>query len=248
MRAPRPVLLLCVLGAGAVVGSEGPRWEARYRLRREGLIGFASEAPERLLLTSNSTGTFQLWTLDRKSGARVRITDAPAGKTAGAISPDGRWIWYLGDSRGSEVGSWVRVPFSGGAPEPVATTAAASSAGIAFDRTGRFVVVASSGPEGFRFERAEATAPAKLLYHSANEAYGPALSADGRYVSLVETERKNDRHYATLILDAESGRRVSEMWDGEGNSVTSGRWSPKAGDERLLIQSDASGFVRPEIW
>jgi dipeptidyl aminopeptidase/acylaminoacyl peptidase len=86
------------------------------------------------------------------------------------------------------------------------------------------------------------------LYRSKNEAYGPAVSADGRFLSLVESERRNDRHWATLVLDAANGRRITELWDGEENSVTSGRWSPVSGDERLLIHSDAVGFVRPEIW
>ncbi|HWC65361.1 MAG TPA: alpha/beta fold hydrolase, partial [Thermoanaerobaculia bacterium] len=222
-------------------------WEQRYRLHRQGLVAFAENAPDRLLLTSNETGTFQLWTLDRKTGKRTRITDSAAGKTAGAISPDGRWVWYLRDSGGSEVGSWVRVPFGGGPPEGVGGAAGASSAGIAFERAGRFAVVASSGAEGFRFVRVESTRPSTLLYRSANEAYGPGLSADGRYLSLVETERKNDRHWATSILDARTGRRIAELWDGEGNSVTAGRWSPVSGDERVLVQSDASGFVRPGI-
>ena len=248
MRFVRHVIPALALGAFALAPARAAGWEARYRIRRQGLVAFAAEAPDRLLLTSNETGTFQLWTLDRSTGRRVRITDARAGKSAGAISPDGRWVWYLRDAGGSEVGGWVRVPFSGGAPEPVAAAADGSSAGIAFDRSGRFVVVASSGPDGFRFDRVERAAKTVALYRSANEAYGPALSADGRYLSLVETERKNDRHWATLVLDAESGRRIAELWDGEGNSVTPGRWSPKPGDGRLLVQSDVSGFVRPELW
>ena len=244
----RGLILAVALLSARAVPAFGEPWEARYRLRREGLVAFAEGAPDRLLLTSNESGTFQLYSFDRKTGRRVRITDAPAGKTAGAISPDGRWIWYLRDAGGSEVGGWARVPFAGGPAQPVSSAPAGSSAGIAFDRAGRFVVVAASGPEGFRFDRLEDGKRPVELYRSKNEAYGPALSADGKYLSLVESERKNDRHWATLVLDARTGERVAEVWDGEGNSVTSGRWSPKPGDERLLVQSDASGLVRPEIW
>jgi len=236
--------------------SRGDGWEARYRLARRGLIAFAERAPERLLLTSNESGAFQLETRDLRTGRKQVLTRGSAGRTAGAISPDGKFVYYVEDSSGSEVGAWVRVPFEGGPPEPVTPGIAGSSTGIAFDSAGRFVVIGTSGPGGFRFDRIDrpagksddASGKPATLYQSKNEAYGPALSADGRYLSLVETERKNDRHYATLILDAKTGERVVELWDGEGNSVTAGRWSPVPGDERLLVNSDSSGFLRPAIY
>ena len=237
--------------------ARGDGWEARYRLARRGLIAFAERAPDRLLLTSNESGAFQLETRDISRGKRYPLTHGSAGRTAGAISPDGKFVYYVEDSGGSEVGAWVRVPFEGGPPEPVAPGIAGSSTGIAFDSGDRFIVIGTSGADGFRFDRIDRAAgkagdvsggkPA-TLYQSKNEAYGPALSADGKYLSLVETERRNDRHYATLILDAATGQRVAELWDGEGNSVTAGRWSPVPGDERLLVNSDSSGFLRPAIY
>jgi len=229
-------------------------WEARYRLVRRGIVGFAERAPNRLLITSNESGTFQLETRDVSTDERHALTRGGAGRTAGAISPNGEFVYYLEDAGGSEVGSWVRIPFAGGEPQPVADGQAGSSTGIAFDRAGRFVVLGTSGKDGFRFDRVGTggsgglSGGGKTLYASRNEAYGPALSADGKYLSIVETERKNDRHYASLVLDALSGARIGEVWDGEGNSVTTGRWSPVEGDERLLIQTDASGFLRPEIF
>ncbi len=226
----------------------GAGWEARYRLARRGLIAFAERAPDRLLLTSNESGAFQLETRDLARKTRHVLTHGSAGRTAGAISPNGKFVYYVEDTGGSEVGSWVRVPFEGGSPEKVAPGIAGSSTGIAFDRSGRFVVVGTSGADGFRFDRVESIGSATTLYRSKNEAYGPALSADGKYLSLVETERKNDRHYATLVLDAKTGERMAELWDGEGNSVTAGRWSPVPGDQRLLVQSDVSGFVRPGVF
>jgi dipeptidyl aminopeptidase/acylaminoacyl peptidase len=244
-----------ILSAISLAAREG--WEDRYRLTRRGLVAFAERAPERLLLTSNESGAFQLETRDLSTGEKHVLTAGAAGRTAGAIAPDGKFVYYVEDPGGSEVGSWVRVPFEGGDARPVAPGVTGSSTGIAFDPAGRFVVIGTSGPEGFRFDRIEATSRrsvaaaggnGKTLYRSKNEAYGPALSADGKYLSLVETERKNDRHYATLILDAATGRRVAELWDGEGNSVTAGRWSPIPGDERVLVASDATGFLRPAIY
>jgi dipeptidyl aminopeptidase/acylaminoacyl peptidase len=252
-------VLRAAAAAGAILSAIPPAaregWEDRYRLTRRGLVGFAERAPDRLLLTSNESGAFQLETRDLSTGEKHVLTAGAAGRTAGAIAPDGKFVYYVEDAGGSEVGSWVRVPFGGGRAQPVAPGLTGSSTGIAFDSAGRFVVIGTSGPEGFRFDRIETGGPSdaaggnpRTLYRSKNEAYGPALSANGKYLSLVETERKNDRHYATLILDAATGARVAELWDGEGNSVTAGRWSPITGDERLLVASDATGFLRPEIY
>ncbi|HKB70143.1 MAG TPA: alpha/beta fold hydrolase, partial [Thermoanaerobaculia bacterium] len=241
----RPGFVLAVLLGLAASPAGATGWEDRYRLARRGLVAFAARAPNRLLLTTNESGTYQLESRDLSTGEKHTLTRGAAGRTSGAISPDGKFVYYVEDAGGNETGRWVRVPFEGGDARPTGGGPAGSSAGIAFDPAGRFVVAASSGPDGFRFERREDGAKPVELYRSNNEAYGPALSADGRYLSLVETERKNDRHWATLVLDARSGRRIAELWDGEGNSVTAGRWSPVPGDERLLVQSDRSGFLRP---
>ena len=219
---------------------------ARFDLARRGVVGFAVRAPERVLLASNRTGTFQLYSLDLATGKSVRLTDAAAGKTTGAIDPEGRWVYWLADAGGSEVGGWMRVPFTGGPPERAFDVEGAST-GIDFDRGGRFAVVGTASGAGFRFTRFAPGTTSRLLYESKNEAYGPKLSADGKYLSLVETERKNDRHFAVLVLDAATGQRIVEIRDPEPATVTTGPWSPVSGDERLVLHTDASGFVRPEI-
>ena len=233
---------------GSLAGPNG--WDTRYRLVRRGVIGYARDAADRVLLTSNEGGTFQLHSLDLSSGADVALTKDAGGKAAGALSPDGQWIYFVRDGEGSEVGAWVRVPFGGGEPQAVlAESPAVSSTGIAFDRAGRFVILGGSSAKGFAFDRVEAgSTEASRVYESEHEAYGPALSGDSLYLTIAETERKNDRHYATLVLNSRSGARIAEIWDGEGNSVTAGPWSPVAGDERFLVQSDASGFLRPGIF
>ncbi len=242
------ILLSGNLAAGATADTSG-------RSSRVGVLGFARDAPERILLSSSETGTFQLYALEVTSRDVVvekprALTRAPSGKAFGTISPDGRWVYYLRDDGGSEVGKYVRVAFEGGgkAEEIDPTSAPASGLGIAADRRGRFLIEGLSDAEGFRYRRLEPGKPPATLYRSPNEAYGPALSADGRYLAIVETERRNDRHYATLILDARTGERIAEIRDGDGQSVTHGSWSPRAGDERIVLQSDRSDFFRPEIY
>ena len=242
----RLAALAAAFAAVAAASPGGDATPARFRLSRRGVVGFAAKAPERVVLASNRSGTFQLYSLDLATGKTIRLTEAAAGKTTGAIDPTGRWVYWLADGGGSEVGAWMRVPFGGG-PAERAFDAEGASTGIDFDRDGRFAVVGTSSDAGFRFERVAPGLSPRLLYGSKNEAYGPKLSADGRFLSLVETERKNDRHFAALVLDAATGARVVETRDPEPATVTTGPWSPVPGDERLVLHTDSSGFVRPEI-
>lgn len=245
-RAWLPLLLLLNWPA---LGAPQTDWARRYRLTRVSVIDFAQERPSAALVTSNETGLFQLYAWDLATGKRLQLTHEPTGKSGGEISPDGRWVYYLKDTRGSEVGSYVRVPFTGGSEEEVmGNLPPYSGGGIAFDRDGRFLVFSHSDDKGFRFTRWEGPSGKRQLYESENEAYDPSLSADGKYLALSQTERKNDRHYALSLLDAETGKRLAELWDGEPNSVTHGPWSPRRGDARVLINSDKTGFWRPGIY
>ena len=236
------ILLSGILAARAAAETAGPS-------SRVGGLGFARDAPRRVLLASNETGAFQLYSFDLVSGRKSRLTSLPNGKAYGTISPDGQWVYFLMDTGGSELGRYVRVPFEGGKPQEIDPgSPSASGLGISCDRAGKFLVEGLSDAGGFRFLRLEPGRSAESLYRSDHEAYGPALSADGRHLAIVETERKNDRHYATLILDARTGAREAELWDGEGISATHGPWSPKEGDERIVVQSDRGGYFRPAIF
>jgi hypothetical protein len=45
-----------------------------------------------------------------------QLTDWPAGILFATLSGDGRYVYYLDDKGGDEIGHFVRVPFEGGEP------------------------------------------------------------------------------------------------------------------------------------
>jgi hypothetical protein len=45
-----------------------------------------------------------------------QVSHAPKGAFVGRLSGDGRFIYYLQDEDGDEMGSFVRVPFADGEP------------------------------------------------------------------------------------------------------------------------------------
>jgi dipeptidyl aminopeptidase/acylaminoacyl peptidase len=241
------VALIIAVAAAARAYATGD-WARRYQLKRLALIDYAIDAPDAMLVRSNESGVYQLYANDLKSGKRVQLTHEPAGRGSGAISPDGRWVYYLRDDHGGETGALMRVPFAGGPEERLSGELAPFyMEGISFDRAGKTIVFAASDAAGYRFWRL-AGGKRTLAYESKNEAYEPQLSADGKYLALIETERKNNRHFAALILDLTTGARQAELFDGDPNSVRVGPWSPRPGDERVLISTDRSGFARPEIY
>jgi dipeptidyl aminopeptidase/acylaminoacyl peptidase len=249
MKRSLPLFLLCmtlVFLAGTARAAD--EWARRYQLKRLALLGYAIDAPDAVLLRTNDSGVYQLYSLDLKTGKRVQLTHEPSGRASGEISPDGRWVYYLKDDHGGETGGLVRVPFGGGPEETLTSDLPPFGIeGMTFDRSGATVVFAASDANGYRFHRLK-DGKRTQLYTSQNEAYAPSLSADGKLVSLIETERKNNRHFAALILDASNGARLAELFDGDPNRVDVGPWSPLRGDERVIIRSDRSGFARPGIY
>ena len=91
-------------------------WKQRYRAPITYAF-LAQTNPARGLALSNRSGVMQLYAWDVATGEMRQITDTPEGKASGTISPDGRFIYYLQDEHGNEIGHFVRVPFEGGTPE-----------------------------------------------------------------------------------------------------------------------------------
>ncbi|HEU5088670.1 MAG TPA: prolyl oligopeptidase family serine peptidase, partial [Roseiflexaceae bacterium] len=91
--------------------------------------------------------------------------------------------------------------------------------------------------------------PPRELYASQGITFGPALSADGTLVVLGSSERSGGKlQFALLALDAATGERVGELWDGPDTSLSAGRFSSVPGDARLLASSNRTGLEQPLIW
>jgi dipeptidyl aminopeptidase/acylaminoacyl peptidase len=229
-------------------------WRKRFRAPQTWLLQIAQRAPERGLINSNRTGVFQLYAWDVPTGRLTQLTHIPKGKPWGVLAPDGRFVYYLQDQDGNELGHWVRVPFEGGPPEDVTpdlppyaswfftSSLAGSRAGLTIaDQDGFHIFVMDMAPDGALSARRE-------LYHSAKMAGGPHLSADGG-LAVVETAERSDKPQFSLIaFDAATGERRHELWDGPETSIAIGGFAPVPGDDRVLAVSNRSGDKRPLIW
>ena len=89
------------------------RWRARFTAPRMSRPGWARDAPDRCVYTSNASGTTEVYAWDRATDQHRQVTDRRSGTHSATLPPDGATIWWFADTDGDEFGHWVREPFAG---------------------------------------------------------------------------------------------------------------------------------------
>ena len=227
-------------------------WRKRFRAARVMFPSWARDDGDRLVYLTNASGKFEVHTWDRRAGTHRQLTDRSEGtgyRVAARLEPDGRRVWWWDDEKGNELGRWVREPFGGGERETITPSLAPSySAGIALGR-GFAVVGRSSGDEGTTvYLVSDGAAEPRLLYRHAQSATVGDLSRDERLLVIAHSEHGDSRNRALRVLNVPDGKVVAEKWDGPGKGLHSLRWSPVAGDARLIVVHERGGLARPLIW
>jgi dipeptidyl aminopeptidase/acylaminoacyl peptidase len=224
-------------------------WKRRYRAVRTDFPLWALDDPDHLLYLSNAGGRFEVYAWDRLTGTHRQVTDRPEGtgyRVPSRLDPSGQNIWWFDDAKGNELGRYVREPFAGGKREPMATDLEpAYSTGLVLGNT--FSVVGRSrGDEGTTiYVLRQGEAPQRIYQHE-QIAYLADLSRDEKLVAVAHSEHGDSRNPAIRVLDL-GGRPVAELWDGPGQGLEPVRWSPLAGDQRLLAMHARRGRSEPLI-
>lgn len=236
-----------------------PLWEQRFRAPTRTFPHWADAAPDRLVFLSDEEGSFQLWSWDRSSGARRRLTDEPVGVTLGTISRDGTEAIWFSDKTGDESGRWMAVPLSGGEPREVFPGAPTGwPEGLVVGR--RYAIGAIADREGFAVYASDRGGPAREIHRDGDQISFSAtdfhvecadvvgLSADERLACIEVAQDGDNIHRALRVLDPGDGRVVGELADGPGFGLGAFAWSPIPGDDRLLIGHEREDLLRPAIW
>ena len=223
-----------------------PAWEQRFRAPSIGFPRWARNAPDRLALASNESGTWQVYAWDRASDIRRQVTDESIGVSLGACTPDGGRVLWFHDVTGDEAGHWLVEPFAGGERAPlVAGIEDAWSAGLALGDD--VVAVGTATDEGFAVHVARG-GEARVLHRHPEMVEVAGLSRDGTLLALEHAEHGDTIHPAVRVIDSRTGAVVGEQWDGRGRGLSAARWSPVAGDARLALVHEKEGLERPAIW
>jgi dienelactone hydrolase len=224
------------------------RWRARFTAVRMSRPGWAEDAPDRSVYTSNASGTTEIYAWDRAADEHRRVTARRSGTHSAALPPDGEWIWWFADTDGDEFGSWVREPFAGGAdPEPALPGVEDGyPAGLELGRT--VVVAGTSTDDGTRIWLRRGDGPAEVVYAHPEDAGVGALSEDETLLAISHSEHGDSRHPAVRVLRVEDGSAVAEKSDGAGKGLTPLAFSPVAGDQRLLLLHERHGREELLLW
>ncbi|MGW0775951.1 prolyl oligopeptidase family serine peptidase [Streptomyces sp. NPDC002835] len=233
--------------------AEMPDWEKRFRAPRVSLPDWAEDAPDRSLLVSNATGTYELYAWDRATGHQRQVTDRPNGTSDGILTPDGEAVWWFSDTDGDEFGVWMRQPFHGGDDVPAAPGLEPSyPAGLAISRDGTTAVVGRSTDEDGTTIHVVRTgqAPREIYRHRESAGVGD-LSHDGSLLAIEHTEH-GDAMHSSLRVTRLDGTTVAELDDTAGGTVELGLdvlgFAPVDGDTRLLVGHQRRGRWEPMIW
>lgn len=233
---------------------ENALWKERFRAPRVVWTQIAPANPTRGLVNTTTTGKYQLYAWDVFSGTLRQLTYKPAGILFGALSGDGRYVYYLDDEQGSEVGHFVRIPFENGTAQDLTPGLPPySSFTFASSGSGSHFGFMAADAEGFHIYSLETRAnndvgALRQLFHSRKLALGPTYSYEGDIAVVATTDRAATQHYNLLAFDTVSGAQIAELWDGSGTSLEPLGFPPQTGDLRLAGTTNRSGVKRPLIW
>jgi dipeptidyl aminopeptidase/acylaminoacyl peptidase len=74
------------------------------------------------------------------------------------------------------------------------------------------------------------------------------MAATGEIAVVMSTEKSGRPEFSLIALDLRTGERLAELWDGENTSLLFAKFSPVAGDQRLVASSTRSGIEQPLSW
>ena len=238
---------------------EMPDWERRFRAPTLTFPTWSRHAPDRLVLTSDESGSFQAYAWDRVAGTRRKVTDEPVGVIYASVTADGERVVWFHDESGDESGLWLAEPFHGGEAVPLLPGAPRGwPEGLALGRD--LAAAALADRDGFAVFVSEHGGAAKEIHRDVDmitiggfelEQEGFDLggfSADESLLCVQVAQDGDNIHGALRVLDPHTGEVVGEQADGPGLALNPMAWSPVPGDQRLVIVHEREDLQRPAIW
>jgi len=234
------------------IGNSAP-WKQRFRAAVIASARIARLAPTRGWVMSNRSGIYQLYTWDVPTGELRQLTDRFEGLLYGVISPNGRHVYCFADTKGNEIGHFIRIPFEGGEAEEVTPDMPPyPTFGLELSGQGNLLAFTTAVANEYQvyavdIGSSDALGPPRLICRSKNLILPPHLSYDGR-IAVVALASRSKLLFGLLALDTGSGEQLAELREETESRVDAIRFAPLAGDFRVACTTNRSGLPRPLIW
>jgi hypothetical protein len=225
--------------------SDTPAWERRFRAPILSFPAWADQDPDRLVVASSESGSYQLHAWDRPIGRRRQVTFDPVGVLEGRPTRDGSGVVWFRDETGDETGTFVVAPFD--EDRRITADTACRRAGRITDRRRR------SRPSLQRFScrtgrATRAATPRPPVWLRPVGMSGPLTgraSADDAVVVLEVMDDGDVLHPSLRSVDAVTGRTS------RSSGTRASGWPALAspvGRLRMAITHERIGERRPALW
>ncbi len=232
-------------------------WKRRFHAFSYCEPQLAKNRPDRGLLKSNRNGKEETFSWDLSNG-ELKPIQAPMNNTPFiALSPDGRFIYYLFSEQGNDYGHWVRIPYEGGEIQDITPDLPLyASFAITFSQAGNLLGFTIANEEGVKVYSVGLNPDGEIserrtIYEGNGLIACPWFSYDGDVAVIATNQFSETFHFGLVALDLATRKQINALWDGPGTDLFHPilwPFSPVPGDYRTLIQSTRSGFRRPGIW
>lgn len=228
-----------------------PTWRTRLMTPHPVAIRPTRGSRDLALVIEKSLSGLGAVVWEGSTGSRIEVRGVEAAWGA-TLTPDGRWLIQLDDPQGTEVGHLHALPVEGGHPRDLTPAFGGYVVrGLDVSGDGRSALATIVDASGFAVYllSLDGEHEPRPLYASSNEAWYGLLSADGTLAAVDTTDHNPGiRRFAVTIVDTSTADVVAVLTDGPAAPVHRIRFSPHAGDPRVLVETERSGFARPCVW
>jgi len=192
------------------------------------------------LILSDMSGSYQLWSVDTRTGKLSQVSHGNDRVSASDISPDSKTVAFTRDFEGAERHQFFLAPIKGTKPEVQASDLHEVRAyDFSWSPDGREMTFCGSTTRAQHLWTLDPrTKRHRELYSQKGFVFSPAYSPDGNRIAVSAKTTEVPRSSEVLVVHRKTGE-VSSYTPKPGSENSVCKWHPR--EEKLLFKTNAGG-------